>query len=165
MKEGSKKKQSFETSTQPVAASAGVHTWLILTKAKRVLESFAYRSIDSLGICPTDFSVLELLLHKGPLPINTVGKTVFITSGSITTAVDRLESMKLVKRHDDPSDRRVRIVALTEQGEQLIRERFNEHVNHMNLAFSALNNNEIEELQSLLRKLGKGAQSILQSMV
>ena len=165
MKEGSNTTQSFDSTAQPVATSPGVHTWLILTKAKRVLESFAHRSIDSLGICLTDFSVLELLLHKGPLPVNTVGKTVFLTSGSITTAVDRLESMKLVKRLDDPGDRRVRMVALTEQGEHLIREKFSEHVNHMNLAFSTLNDNEIEELQSLLRKLGKGAETILQSMV
>lgn len=164
MKDGHKNKQQ-SVQPEPIVSSPGVHTWLILTKARRVLESFANRSIDSLGICPTDFSVLELLLHKGPLPINTLGKTVFITSGSTTAAVDRLESMQLVKRHDDPQDRRVRIVALTEQGDRLIREKFNEHINHMNLAFSALNDAEIEELQSLLRKLGKGAESILQSNV
>lgn len=164
MKDGHKNKQQSGQS-EPVVSSPGVHTWLILTKARRVLESFANRSIDSLGICPTDFSVLELLLHKGPMPLNALGKTVFITSGSTTAAVDRLESMQLVKRHDDPQDRRVRIVALTEQGERLIREKFNEHINHMNLAFSALNDAEIEELQSLLRKLGRGAESILQSMV
>jgi MarR family 2-MHQ and catechol resistance regulon transcriptional repressor len=113
-------------------------------------------------VCPTDFSVLELLLHKGPLPVNTIGKRVFITSGSITTAVDRLESVKLVERRDDPHDRRVRVVALTEKGKRLIEEKFAEHVKDMETAFSALDAEEIAALQALLRKLGKGAEKMLQ---
>ena len=143
--------------------STGVHTWLILTKARRVLEAYAQKSIEALKICPTDFSVLELLLHKGPLPVNTIGKRVFITSGSITAAVDRLESMKLVERRDDPKDRRVRVVALTRDGESLIREKFSEHVKHMDQAFSVLDQTEIDSLQALLRKLGKGAEEALHS--
>ena len=79
-----------------VGESPGVHTWLILSKARRVLEAYAQKSIATLKICPTDFSVLELLLHKGSLPVNAIGKRVFITSGSITAAIDRLESMKMV---------------------------------------------------------------------
>lgn len=140
----------------------GVHTWLILSKARRVLEAFAVKSIESMKVCPTDFSVLELLLHKGPLPVNTIGKRVFITSGSITTAVDRLESVKLVERRDDPHDRRVRVVALTEKGKRLIEEKFAEHVKDMETAFSALDAEEIAALQALLRKLGKGAEKMLQ---
>ena len=143
--------------------SAGVHTWLILSKARRVLEAFAQKSIESLKICPTDFSVLELLLHKGPLPVNIIGKRVFITSGSMTTAIDRLEALKLVERRDDPSDRRVRVVGLTEHGGALIREKFGEHKKHMDLAFSTLDKGEIEDLQRLLRKLGKGAETVLHS--
>jgi len=139
----------------------GVHTWLILTKAYRALLAFADRSIECLDICPTDFSVLELLLHKGPLPVNTIGKKVFLASGSITAAIDRLASLRLVARHDDPGDRRVRVVVLTEQGETLIREKFAEHKEHMSLAFSALGKDEIVLLQNLLRKLGKGAEEIL----
>lgn len=39
--------------------------------------------------------VLEALLHKGPLPVNALGEKVLLTSGSITTAVDRLERVVL----------------------------------------------------------------------
>jgi MarR family 2-MHQ and catechol resistance regulon transcriptional repressor len=146
-----------------VGKSPGVHTWLILSKARRVLEAYAQKSIETLNICPTDFSVLELLLHKGPLPVNAIGKRVFITSGSITAAIDRLESMKMVERRDDPNDRRVRVVALTEYGASLIKEKFAEHKKHMDSAFSVLEQSEIEQLQSLLRKLGKGAEKALHS--
>jgi MarR family 2-MHQ and catechol resistance regulon transcriptional repressor len=142
--------------------ATGVHTWLILSKARRVLETFAVKSIESMKVCPTDFSVLELLLHKGPLPVNTIGKRVFVTSGSITAAVDRLESANLVERRDDPNDRRVRVVALTHKGKSLIEEKFAEHVKDIETAFSALDAEEITALQALLRKLGKGAEKMLQ---
>ena len=48
--------------------------------------------LRELEMCGSDFAVLEALLHKGPLPINEIGKKVLLTSGSITVAVDRLES-------------------------------------------------------------------------
>ena len=47
-------------------------------------------SKKNLGLCDSDFRVLEVLLHKGPLPVNVIGEKVELTTGSITTAVDRL---------------------------------------------------------------------------
>jgi predicted transcriptional regulator len=46
--------------------------------------------------------VLEVLLHKGPLPVNTIGPVVDLTAGSISIAVDRLVEKGLVSR--DPLD-------------------------------------------------------------
>src|SRR5438552_13273924 len=97
---------------QPAAAS-GTHLWLVLMKAHRTLERLATRSIESSEVCLTDFAVMEMLLHKGPQPVNEIGRRVELTSGAITTAVDRLESRHLVTREAHASDRRARIVRLT----------------------------------------------------
>src|SRR6516225_1705661 len=96
-----------------VEDSSGVHVWLVLWKTSRAVERRAEQSIERLDICRSDFGVLEALLHKGPLPVNEIGKKVLLTSGSITTAVDRLELKRLVERKDSPDDRRARIVHLT----------------------------------------------------
>src|SRR5579864_4316229 len=93
--------------------SSGVRVWLILWKAAKAVEQNAIRSVTRLGLGLSDFAVLELLLHKGPQPVNVIGKKVLLTSGSITTAVDRLESRKLVRRTADLTDGRGRIVRLT----------------------------------------------------
>ena len=45
--------------------------------------------------------------------MNTIGSKIRLTSGSITAAIDRLESRTMVERRNDPSDRRARIVHLT----------------------------------------------------
>ncbi|HEY2015382.1 MAG TPA: MarR family transcriptional regulator, partial [Bryobacteraceae bacterium] len=93
--------------------SSGVRLWLILWKAYDTLRTHAETHIESLGLCLSDFGVLEVLLHKGPMPVNAIGALVRLTSGSITAAVDRMERKGLVERRNDPGDRRTRMVYLT----------------------------------------------------
>ncbi len=138
---------------------SGVHVWLLLWKATRSLEAQANSSLEGLGMCPSDFAVLEVLLHKGPLPVNAIGKKVLLTSGSMTAAVDRLETRGLLNRRDNPDDRRTRVVHLTDEGRKLIRRLFAVHERDMERAVSSLSAREREELSGLLRKLGRGAES------
>src|SRR2546421_8041276 len=109
--------KSTHTRKQATDAS-GTHLWLVMMKAHRSLERLATRSIESAEVGLSDFAVLEMLLHKGPQPVNEIGRRVELTSGAITTAVDRLESRRLVTREAHPSDRKARIVRLTARGKE-----------------------------------------------
>ncbi|MGH9449668.1 MAG: MarR family winged helix-turn-helix transcriptional regulator [Terriglobia bacterium] len=144
------------------ADTRGVHLWLVLWKAARALEAHSRQSVEELGMCRSDFGVLEALLHKGPLPVNVLGAKVLLTSGSMTTAVDRLESRGLVERRNDSNDRRARIVHLTHRGRTLIRNAFTDHQRAMEQAVSALAPEERRALMVLLRKLGQGADDLLE---
>src|SRR5436853_7509605 len=116
---------------------SGTHLWLVLMKAHRALERLATQSIESLDLCLSDFGVMELLLHKGPQPVNEIGRRIALTSGAITTAVDRLESRGLVTREAHESDRRTRIVRLTAEGEEQAAKAFADPKPTMDLAASA----------------------------
>lgn len=140
----------------------GVHLFLLLWKASRALEKHSTRSIEAAGMCRSDFGVLEALLHKGPLPVNVLGAKVLLTSGSITTAIDRLERRGLVERGGDARDRRARIVHLTGAGRKLIRKLFAEHEQAMEKAVSALAPQERTLLIQSLRKLGRSAEETLE---
>src|SRR6266446_6782002 len=96
------------------------HVWLVMLKAMRALTRYATAGIEDTGLGDSDFRVLEVLLHKGPLPVNTLGPIVDLTPGSISIAVDRLFAKGLVSRIESAEDRRVRIVALTARGKTLI---------------------------------------------
>src|SRR5713101_3128235 len=146
------------TRKRPTDAS-GTHLWLVLMKAHRTLERLATRSIESSEAGLSDFAVMEMLLHKGPQPVNAIGRRVELTSGAITTAVDRLESRGLVTREAHPSDRRARIVQLTAAGEQTAAKIFAGHKAAMDVAASALSKTERATLIALLRKLGTSAGS------
>src|ERR1700730_17414293 len=137
--------------------SAGVHVWLVLMKAFQALIPHAAHSIEGTKLGDSDFRVLGVLLHKGPLPVNTIGPKVWLTPGSISVAVDRMVKKGLVSRKDHPDDRRVRQVELTPKGRALITRGFGEHAAAMEDVAEVLSKNERLTLLRLLRKLGKHA--------
>ena len=55
------------------------HVWLVMMKAMRALTRYAAAGIEETGLGLTDFGILEALLHKGPLPVNTIGPIVDLT--------------------------------------------------------------------------------------
>ena len=134
--------------------TSGVHLWLVLMKAHRALSRVAENSIGATGICLTDFKILEILLHRGPLPVNTLAARVDLTSGSATAAVDRLAARGLVERKSSPGDRRERIVHGTKEGLALATSAFAQHSLDMEAAASGLSQAERTTLLQLLRQFG-----------
>ena len=141
---------------------AATHVWWVLRKAAHAIEQNAVRSVAGLGLGLSEFAVLEALLHKGPQPVNVIGERVLLTSGSITAAVDRLESRKLVRRTADPGDHRARIVRLTKIGRHLIERAFQQHAMDMEETMAVLRSSERTELVRLLKKVGMWAAARLE---
>src|SRR5437773_647750 len=148
------------------ADASGTHLWLVMMKAHRTLQRLATRSIESSEVCLSDFAVMEMLLHKGPQPVNEIGRRVELTSGAITTAVDRLESLGLVTREAHPSDRRSRIVRSTAAGKKQATKIFAVHKAAMDSAASGLSKGERATLIELLKRLGisAGTQAALEQV-
>jgi len=138
---------------------SAIHLWLLLWKASRAVEAHSSRSIARFDMGTTDFAVLEALFHKGPLSVTQLREKVLLTSGSMTTAIDRLETRGLVARHDDARDRRARIVRLTPEGKQLIECAFADHREQMEAALSGFSKEDRAQLLPLLRRLGRTAES------
>jgi MarR family 2-MHQ and catechol resistance regulon transcriptional repressor len=140
---------------QSLTGGSGIHVFLVLWKAARAVEAYAENSISQLEMCGSDFAVLEALLHKGPLPVNEIGKKVLLTSGSITVAVDRLEAKGLVERRSHGSDRRARVVHLTREGRKLITRAYADHAADLERLVSAsLTRKERDTLIRLLKQIG-----------
>src|SRR5258706_3950709 len=141
--------------SESLTGGSGVHVFLVLWKASRAAQAYAEESISELEMCGSDFAVLEGLLHKGPLPVNEIGKKVLLTSGSITVAVDRLEAKGFVERRAHGTDRRTRIVHLTKEGRKLITRAYAGHAADMErLASASLTRAERNTLIRLLKKIG-----------
>jgi|ERR1043166_3402 MarR family 2-MHQ and catechol resistance regulon transcriptional repressor len=143
-----------------LTGGSGVHVFLVMWKALSAVQGFAEKSIAELEMCSSDFAVLEALLHKGPLPINEIGRKIQLTSGSITVAVDRLEKKGLVERRAHGTDRRARVAHLTKTGSKLITRIYADHAADMErLAATSLTKAERKTLIGLLKKIGYEAAS------
>jgi MarR family 2-MHQ and catechol resistance regulon transcriptional repressor len=146
-----------------VRSSQGTdQVWLVMMKAMRALTRYATAGIEETGLGLSDFGVLELLLNKGSLPVNTIGPIVDLTPGSISIAVDRLFAKGLVSRVESAEDRRVRIVALTPRGKDLIVSAFRKHSAQMKRVFSELSAEELHCLEVAIKRLGKRAAALME---
>src|SRR5690242_7355981 len=141
-------------------SSTPVHAWLVMMKAMQAISRYALADIEKAGLGDSDFRVLEALLHKGPLPVNTIGPKVNLTPGSISIAVDRLYSKGLVTRVESAEDRRIRIVALTPSGKELIIPIFRKHAADIRRVFAEMPSTELEQLESALKKVGRRAEQL-----
>src|SRR6266850_590500 len=155
---------AYKHELESLTGGSGVHVFLVLWKAARAAQAYAEKSILELEMCGSDFAVLEALLHKGPLPVNEIGKKVLLTSGSITVAVDRLETKGFVQRRAHGTDRRARIVHLTKVGRKLITRAYADHAADMErLAADSLTTAERATLIRLLKKFGYKAAAASES--
>lgn len=101
----------------------------------------------------TEFSVLETLYHKGRQTIHQIGKSILISSGSMTYVIDKLEKKELLKRTDCPNDRRAIFITLTPDGEALMEEIMPQYHEFINKMFGSLSHEEAEMLVTLLQKI------------
>ena len=134
---------------------------------RRVLRTFTQfmRAHDSLrarlepeitrhGITTTQFGVLEALLHLGPLNHGQIAEKILSSKGNITTVVDNLVRDGLVERRPVKGDRRQMSVRLTPAGSRLVGRIFPQQADAIARELSVLNDDELDVLGDLCKRLG-----------
>ena len=132
--------------------------FIVLSRAYNWVNAHAIRDIRRAGLNPTEFGILEVLYHLGPLPLQQIGEKILISSGNITYVVDKLEQKRLLVRKPSVHDRRVIFAELTPQGHALLADFFPQHTQAIRTAVSGLSPEEQTQAVQLLRKLGLAAQ-------
>lgn len=116
------------------------------------LHSKLYRE-DSLT--ESQFSVLDALLHLGPLSPGQLSARLFKSSSNLTTVLANLENSGLVRRVRDPRDGRAHVVSLTPRGRRLIQRLLPAHMKRVVEAMNVLSVTEQQQLGRICRKLGR----------
>jgi DNA-binding MarR family transcriptional regulator len=133
--------------------------WRLLDAAESVMRDHMNPLFAEAGLLPGEFDVLATLRRSGEpylLSPTRLYEAVMISSGGMTNRLDRLERAGLVERRPDPSDRRGKLIALTDSGKRVIDETIGRHVANEERLLSVLTAAEQEKLNSLLRKLIAG---------
>ena len=127
--------------------------WIALAHCYRAMSALIERSFLDSGLSLTDFMLLEALLHKGPMTITEIQASVLLATGSMTAAVDRLETRDLIARTLSKSDRRARVLRLTDAGSALITAAFEQHSGDLRRWMSGLSAEERASTFATLRRL------------
>ena len=142
---------------QPNGSDIALKLWVVLARAFDAVDRHSRASIARFGLGTTEFGVLEVLHHKGELPVCEVQRRILVQSSSTTYVVDKLVKRGLVRRRASRRDRRVILLALTSAGRRLIGRIFPPHATAMRRAMRALAPRDQGQAVRLLRALGTGA--------
>src|SRR2546429_7981531 len=122
----------------PSRVDVPLQLWVVLARAFDAVERHSRASIARFRLGTTEFGVLEVLYHKGELPVCEVQRRILVESSSTTYVVDKLCNRGLVRRRPSTADRRVTLLALTPAGRRLIARIFPPHAAAMRRAVGAL---------------------------
>ena len=108
----------------------------------------------------TEFAVLEVLYHKGPLPLGELRDRILVTGASTTYVVKKLEERGLMRRRTCAEDQRIIFGELTAKGRALIDEVFPVHVDRLREILAGLSVSDKQAATRLLRRLSHHARQI-----
>ncbi len=149
---------SAKAGQQPAPASDGdraatLQLIIALGRALQALERAVRPHLAESGLGMTEFAVLEVLYHKGVLPLGEIRDRILVTGASTTYVVKKLEERGLIRRRTCAEDQRVVFGELTPKGRTLIDEVFPAHVERLQQAMAGLSVSQKREASRLLRAL------------
>lgn len=130
---------------------------IALDRAYNAVLERTWAHMAEFGLAGTEFAILELLFHRGALPLGDIGKKVMLTSGGLTYAIDKLEERGVVTRRRDASDRRVVFAELTRAGRELMARVVPLHAEFIRELTAGLDADEKQEATRLLGALERSA--------
>ncbi|MDR3689730.1 MAG: MarR family transcriptional regulator [Fimbriimonas sp.] len=131
----------------------------LFIKLARASESFSGRvdvPILEAGLTPTQFGVLETLMHLGPLSPSQLAAKHLKSRNNLSVVIENLDRDGLIERVRCPKDRRVQYIHLTQKGRARIEELFPRFARIVAQEATVLTAEEQRELCRLLKILGTG---------
>jgi len=138
------------------AERRALDAYVKLHRAVSTLQGRTHAFCQHHGLTVSQFATLEALYHKGPLCQSDVARKILRSGGNLTLVVDNLERSGLVERRVSETDRRERLLHLTQEGHDLIERIFPEHARGIRAMLEVLTDAEQEDRARLCRKLGRG---------
>lgn len=142
-----------------LASSDAVRDYRLAEQIGHILRRASQRhsQIFSAGmpgdLTPTRFAALAMLLERGPLSQNELGRLTAMDVATIKGVVDRLRAKDLVSVSQDPDDARRNLIALTRAGEALLDDAIPAGVEVSAQTMGPLAAAEQHQLIELLRKI------------
>jgi len=145
------------TTADPTAGPAPAFhedtTGWLLARAAHLVSGRLAGCLQPLGVTVRSFAVLSAACRGEPMTQGCLGELLAIDKSTLVVTLDELERLGLVRRIPDPGDRRVRRVASTEAGVDLVNRATDAIVQTESCTLGVLDLEERKQLAALLRRL------------
>jgi len=122
--------------------------------ANNIIQEKVHIYNKTTGLTPTQYAIIDVLGHEGPLKISEIYGKMLIKSGNRTMILDSIEKSNLIKRVFSKNDRREIIIELTSTGQKFFNDNYKQHGSFVEKTLSVLTQAEQKELVAILKKLG-----------
>ena len=127
--------------------------WRSATNAWKRLLKGGEKNLANADLTLAEFRILRMLTESGTLPMNRLSHETLLSQPSITGLIDKLEERELVERVRNNADRREVLIAITPKGKGALARGEELHKQFVRRVFSVLANEEMVELNALLKKV------------
>jgi DNA-binding MarR family transcriptional regulator len=93
----------------------------IETSTHRSMHAFLRHNRES-SLSLSQIGTLFRLYHHGPSPINDLAEHLGVTMAAVSQLLNPLIDKDLITRSTDPTDRRIKLISLTEKGKETVKE-------------------------------------------
>jgi DNA-binding MarR family transcriptional regulator len=124
---------------------------LEIRKYQTAVDRFDDAVVAFLGINRTDGRCLDILDQRGPSAAGELARECGLTTGAMTTLLDRLERLGYLRRVPHPSDRRRVIVELTDRSRARIEEIFGPLAKEGSAMLAKLSEDELILVRDVMR--------------
>ena len=132
-----------------------LNAFIKLMRATDSINACLSRHTEAAGLTMGQFSVLEALLHLGPMGQRALGAKLLRSGSNVTMVLDHLQRRGLVRRARRTDDRRAIEVSLSAPGRRLIADLFPTHARRITRLFGALSARDQHRLAVLCKTLGR----------
>lgn len=126
---------------------------IALSRSLQIIHRESEVLFSKQQITMAQFTVLEALYHKGDLTIGQLIEKVLSTSGNMTVVIRNLEKQQLIKRIENPNDKRSYIIQLTTKGKTMIQNLYQQHMDFVGLALEKVSKKDKEKVIDILKQL------------
>ena len=114
------------------------------------IDGLDQRAADHFGVNRTDLQLIDVLRNGGPMTATELARSIGLTSGGLSIALDRLERVGYVRRHQNPDDRRRVIVEVSDTVLPLEREVFGSLQERFGKLLSGYNREQLTTIKHYL---------------
>ncbi len=144
--------------SKPTQITQSLHAWMdvFMHRSMRGWNQFA----KSTGLSMPQFSILMQLHYKGPCGLSEISERFDVTAAAASQLADKLVLGGYLERTEDPSDRRAKLLRLSENGAKLVENGIQERYRWMDELSSKLNAEERAKVSEALIILTEAAQKM-----
>lgn len=134
-----------------------------LVQCYQAYEKLANQHFTELGLTSSQFDIIATLGNTEGMSCKELGEKTFITKGTMTGVLDRLEKKGFLTRCPVEGDRRLYLIKLTIEGQKLFEKVFPLHLDYMNKYFVHLGQETVEELGLVCAKVNQALSTFINS--